>query len=321
MERESNCQSVSRALDKTPRSAQQSRMNKIPVGKTVAFAYNFLFTRFGTVVGVAALPAVLASAVDYLVRSYTSTEESEAAGGVNLLIWLSGTVTTIFISSVATVGIIRAALGLPLGSGAYYFPVGPLELRMFVTKLRFWLGVAVLLILASLAASVAFMLAGVPIDGAGTVEPSAATLIAGFAAWAAFAYAILTIIRMGFLLPATVVSEDKGGLQRSHDLSRGNFWRMVAVVLALAAPILVLVSVAGAVILRASLGPDYARVLEQDGMLELMRRGEEAVAQNLLLWEAFNAAIFILASGLVYAASAYAYRAVTGKPPPDTGAR
>jgi len=296
-------------------------MNKIPVGKTVAFAYTFLFTRIATVAGVAGLPALLASAVDYLVRSYTSTDESEAAAGTNLLIWLLGSVTTIFISSVATVGITRAALGLPLGSGAYYFPVGPLELRMFVAKLRFWLGVVVLIILASLVASVAFMLAGIPIDGAGTVEPSAATLVVGLATWAAFAYAIVTILRMGFLLSATVVSEDKGGLQRSHDLARGNFWRMAAVVLALAAPILVLVSIAGAVILRAALGADYAQVLEQGSMLELMRRGEEAVAQNLLLWEVFNAAIFVVASGLIYAASAYAYRALTGKPPPDTNAR
>jgi hypothetical protein len=296
-------------------------MTKIPVGKTVAFAYNFLFTRFGTVAAVAGLPAVLASAVDYLVRSYTSTDETEATAGTNLLIWLLGTVTTIFISSVATVGITRAALGLPLGSGAYYFPVGPLELRMFTAKLRFWLGVAVLLILASLVASVSFMLAGVPLDGAGTVEPSAATLVAGLATWGAFGYAIVTILRMGFLLSATVVSEDKGGLQRSHDLARGNFWRMAGVVLALAAPILVLVSVASLVVLNAALGPDYQQVLERDGMLELMRRGEEAVAQNLLLWEVFNTAIFILASGLIYGASAYAYRAVTGKPLPDTDAR
>ena len=295
-------------------------MNKIPVGRTVAFAYEFLFTRIGTLVGVAGLPAVLSAAVDYLVRSYTTTEEPEAAASRNLLIWLVGTVTTIFISSVAAVGITRAALGLPLGSGAYYFPVGALELRMFVAKLRFWLGVVVLLILAALVMSVSFMLAGIPIDGAGTVEPSAGVLIAGVAAWTAFGFAILTILRMGFLLSATVVSEEKGGLQRSHDLSRGNFWRMVAVVLALGAPILVLVSVASLVILSASLGPDYARVLEQEGMMELMRRGEEAVAQNLLLWEAFNTVIFILASGLIYAASAYAYCALTGKPLPDRGA-
>jgi hypothetical protein len=286
-------------------------MKKLPVGKTVAFAYNFVISRFGVLFAITALPAVLAASVDYLVRSYGSNEETPSAGGTNLLIWLAGTVTTIFISSVATVGVTRAALGLPLEPNAYYFPVGALELRMFVAKLRFWIGVAVLLILSSLAASLAFMLAGVPLEGGAAVEPSAATLLAGLVTWAAFGYAILTIVRMGFLLSAVVVCEDKGGLQRSHDLARGNFWRIVAILLALAAPILLLTAIATLIILRTALGADYARALEQESMSELMRLGEEAVAQNLLVWEAFNAAVFVLASGLIYSASAYAYRALT----------
>src|SRR5262245_59504885 len=193
-------------------------MSKIPVLKTITFAYDLLFTRMGTVAGVTALPAVLASAVDYLVRSYSSPEDTEATAATNLLIWLAGTVVTIFISSVATVGITRAALGIPLGRDAYYFPVGPVELRMFITKLRFWLGVVALLILALLVSSFAFMVAGVPLDGSGPLEPSGATLIAGLASWTAFGYVVFTIFRMGFLLSATVVAEEKGGLQRSHDL-------------------------------------------------------------------------------------------------------
>ena len=48
-----------------------------------------------------------------------------------------------------------------------------------------------------------------------------------------------------------------------------------------------------------------------------MRRAEDAIAQNVLLWEAFNVMIFILAAGLIYGASAYAYQAMTGKPRPD----
>jgi hypothetical protein len=293
-------------------------MNKLPVGKTVAYAYNFVFTRLSTVVAIAGLPAILAAAVDYLVRSNSSSDDTQAAAGINLLIWLAGTVTTIFISSVATVGITRAALGLPLGGGAYYFPVGPLELRMFAAKLRFWIGVAVLLVLASLAASLAFMLAGVPLDDTAAVEPSGGVLIASLVSWAAFGYAILTIVRMGFLLSATVVSEQAGGLQRSHDLARGNFWRMVAILLALAAPIFFIISIATYILMRASLGADFARVLEEEGMAELMRRGEQAVAQNILLWELFNIVIFILASGLIYSASAYAYRALTANAPPST---
>jgi len=291
-------------------------MNKIPVGQTVAFAYNFVFSRLGTVVAVAGLPAVLAAAADYLMRRYSSSEDTPETAGTNMLIWLAGTVTTIFISAVATVGITRAALGLPLGHNAFLFPVGPLELRMFLAKLRFWIGVAVLLLLAFLLTGAAFMLGGVPLEPNAAVEPSTGVLIASLIAWAVFGYAILTIVRMGFLLSATVVAEKNGGLQRSHDLARGNFWRIVAVLLAVAAPIFLVVSFAVYVMLSASLGADAQRVLQEEDLLALMRRGEEAVAQNLLLWEVFNAAIFILASGLIYSASAFAYRALTVPPRP-----
>jgi hypothetical protein len=295
-------------------------MNKIPVGKTVAFAYNFLFTRFGTVVGITALPALLAATVDYLVRSYISTEDTPSASGTNLLISLAGMGTTLFIWAVTSVGIIRAALGQPLGSSAYYFPVGMVEIRMFGAMLRFWLGVVVLIFLASLLSGFAFMLAGVPLDGSSEPEPSAALLIAGLITWAAFGYAIYTIVRMGFLLSPTVVCESKG-LQRSNDLTRGNFWRIVAIMLALILPILFLLSIVGAVILRAALGNDYQQIIEDDGMDELIRRAEEAIAQNVLLWEVFNMMIFILAAGLIYGAAAYAYQAATGKPPPDVNVR
>ena len=93
-------------------------MNKIPVGKTVAFAYNFLFTRFGTVVGITALPALLAAVVDSLLRTYVSNEGTPSAAGANLLIWIAGMATTIFIWAVTSVGITRAALRQPLGSSA-----------------------------------------------------------------------------------------------------------------------------------------------------------------------------------------------------------
>ena len=292
-------------------------MNKIPVGKTVAFAYNFLFTRFGTVVGITALPALLAATVDYLVRSYISTEDTASVAGTNLLIQIAGMGTTIFIWAVTSVGVIRAALGQPLGSSAYYFPVGMVELRMFGAMLRFWLGVVVLIFLASLLSGVGLMLAGVPLDGSSEPEPSAALLVASLMTWAAFGYAIYTIVRMGFLLSPTVVCEGKG-LQRSNDLTRGNFWRIVAILLALLLPILFLLSIVGAVILRAALGNDYRQIIEDDGMDELIRRAEEAIAQNVLLWEVFNIMIFILAAGLIYSAAAYAYQAATGKPSPDT---
>ena len=294
-------------------------MNKIPVVNTVAFAYNFLFTRIGNVVGITTLPALLAAGVDYLMRSYISSEETQAAAGMNLLISITGMVTTIFVWAVAAVGVTRAALGLPLGSGAYFFPVSMTELRMFGAMLRFWLGVLALLILASLVTSLAVMLAGVPLEGPPESEPSAAILIAGIIAWVAFGYAVFTIVRMGFPLSATVICESNGGLQRSHDLARGNFWRIAVVLLAIGAPIIILYAVAGAVILQAS-ALDYRQVIQDEGMDELIKGAEQLIADNLLIWELFNIVIFIVAAGLIFSAGAYAYRALTAKPLSDTNA-
>ena len=45
-------------------------MKKIPVGTTIAFAYRFLVTEIGTIVGIAWLPAVLSSTVSYFARLY-----------------------------------------------------------------------------------------------------------------------------------------------------------------------------------------------------------------------------------------------------------
>jgi len=292
-------------------------MNKIPVGETIVFAYTFVFVQVVTIVRVAALPAVLSSAIDYGMRRLSTAYSAEldagdaAAGSLNLAVWLVGTVATIFLSAVATAGIARAALGLKGDHGP--FPIGRTELRMFAAKLRFWIGVLALTIVAGVIAVVAFLLAGASLTAPpqGDVPPTAATFVAGLITWFLLAYVIMTALRMGFLLPATVVAEDKGGLQRSYDLARGNFWRLFLVVLALGGPVLLLLSLAGFAVLRASLGADYATILEQSSMSDLVHRGATAIEENLLAWEAFNAVIFMLASGLLYSGAAYAYRALT----------
>jgi hypothetical protein len=292
-------------------------MNKIPIGDTIVFAYSFVFVHIGTIVGIAGIPAVLSAAIDYGVRNLAAAQRAAldagdaGAVGLNLAVWLGGLIATIFLSSIATVGITRAALGQRL-ERAVYLTVGRTELRMFAAKLRFWLGVLALAALVGLIAVLAFSLAGIPFDAAApNGPPDPAVFLASLIVWVVIGYALATALRMGFLLPATVVVEDKGGLRRSYDLTRGNAWRLVAIAFGLGAPIFVLVSVAAFAVLGSMLGGDSVQVLEQATMTDFVRRGELAVQQNLLAWEIFNAVIFILASGLIYSGSAYAYRALT----------
>ena len=140
------------------------------------------------------------------------------------------------------------------------------------------------------------------------MRPTLASLLAELISWAVFLYAFVTVMRMGFLLPATVVAEEKGGLRRSHDLTRGNVWRILLIVLALGLPILLLVVGGETVVLRSALGPDFMRLSPTD----FFQRAGRAMDDKALPWGIFTTVVFILGSGLIYSGAAFAYRAILG---------
>jgi hypothetical protein len=213
------------------------------------------------------------------------------------------------------IAITRAALGQerPPGALLLYFAAGPTEWRMFSANVRYLLGAGALLALAALITVIAFKLSGTPLDPPGPIHPTAAAILAGLIAWAVFLYAGATILRIGFLLPSTIVRDEKGGLRRSYELAKGNFWRILAVLLALGLPILLLLLGGEIAVLRSALGPDFARM----DPTEFFQKAGEAMDAKLLPWQAFSAMIFILASGLIYSGAAFAYQtiAASDRPP------
>jgi hypothetical protein len=293
-------------------------MKKIPVGTTIAFAYRFLITEIGTIVGIAWLPAVLSAAMSYIARDYAVEHQAlldagdVQTAGAYLLLSLVSLVVLLFASSMVGVAITRAALGQdrPPGALLLYFAVGQTEWRMFSANVRYLLGAGALLALAALITVAAFFLSGTPLDPPGPLQPTAAAILAGLIAWAVLLYAGASILRIGFLLPATIVKEEKGGLRRSYELAKGNFWRILAVLLALGSPILLLLLGGEIAVLRSALGPDFARM----NPAEFFEKAGEAMDAKLLPWQAFSAMIFILASGLIYSGAAFAYRTVADAP-------
>jgi hypothetical protein len=165
--------------------------------------------------------------------------------------------------------------------------------------------------------ALAFLLSGIPLGAPEQIQPSAATILAGLISWFVFLYALVTILRVGFLLPPSIVAEEKGGLRRSYELTKGNVWRALAVLLALGLPLLLLMLGGEAAVLRAALGPDFARM----NPTEFFQRAGQAMEAKLLPWTIFTTVIFILGSGLIYSGAAFAYRAAVGQaqqpsPPP-----
>ena len=102
-------------------------MQKIPVGQTIAFAYHFLFARIGTIIGIAWLPAVLSSAVSYMITTYAAMHRAEfeagdpQATGAYMIVSLLGLVVTIFMASVVAVAITRQVLGQGSSGVVLYF--------------------------------------------------------------------------------------------------------------------------------------------------------------------------------------------------------
>ena len=289
-------------------------MKKIPVGPTIASAYRFLITGIGTIVGIAWLPAVLSSAASYFARLYAAEHRAlidagdPQATGAYLLLSLTSLLVLLFASSMVAVAITRAAMEQqrPPGAVLLYFAAGRTEWRMFTANIRYLFGTGALLALAALITVAAFFLAGTPLEAPDQVRPTAATILAGLISWAVFLYAGATILRMGFLLPATIVAEETGGLRRSHELTKGNFWRVLAIMLALGLPLLLLLLGGEVAVLRSALGPEFARMAPS----EFFQKAGEAMEAKLLPWQIFSAVIFILASGLIYSGAAFAYRAV-----------
>jgi hypothetical protein len=296
-------------------------MNRIPVGETIGFALNFLFGEFRTVLRLSWLPALLAVGVDYLSRRYAldyapaMDPAAMATGLVGLAVTMGSLFVTLLTSSIIMVGITRAAMGLPVERSPLHFPLGQAEWRMLGVYIIYVFAILALMFILVLFVALALMLAGVrfdqPLEAQGANPPVLVVTLIGFAG---LIYVFVNVLRMGFLLAAVVVAEEKGSIARAHALLKGNVWRAFLVMLALTAFLCIPLVAAQFGIVYAALGSD-AFAPDSDLALNL----EAAAAAQPILWGLFFFVATILASGLIYPAAAFAYLKIT-EPMPQRAA-
>ena len=286
-------------------------MNKIPVRQTLAQTFGLVFGRPLTLLRLTWVPALLSVGVGFVLDRNAIRYEAAGEGGPeNMGLYvLMGTVslaTTLFLNGVAGVAVTREVFTPGTARGPAYFPTGLTEWRMFLANLRLLLALVALACVAFLVSALALVLAGVDMSGVAPAAPTLATSFAGIVSLVAFIYVFISAVRMGFFLPATIVSEQNGGLRRAHGLSVGNFLRMLAILFVVIAPVLALFVMGQAALFIAF---DGAAALQQPREA-LMRDLQAAIQQNLIIWEIFGGLVFILTAGLFYGATAYAYQAI-----------
>jgi len=288
-------------------------MGKIPVGKTIAYAYSFAFGNIFNILGVAWFPYLLIGVGGYFllmpyiaaVQQFMTSQDMSSLGTSFLLLPVFVLLAVVCISMV-TVEVMKEALGMDPGRKFFHFSLDKPVWRL--------IGAYLLLILIMIGLGIAgAIVLGILAFIAGTADAGLAVAVSSIGGVVLVLAMILVAVRLVFLLPAVVVAENHISLKRGYHLTYGNFWRIVGIVLAIVIPIALVQSA----IQMAVFGPDLmaTSIMPNDSP-------EDMAAKLQMLQTELKSGLFILVPlwlivsiinlGLTAGAGAFAYKALTG---------
>jgi hypothetical protein len=225
-------------------------MKKLPVLEIIKAAYSFVFTHLGSIIGLIWLPMVLITVAAFFVEqryldaaaNALVTNSTANLGSVTLglicffLAWL-------LFNAIMYVPVVQLALGQRKGGTLLHFAFGPAEWRMF----RAIISLVGFLLMPAL-------LIGLVVNSAlyfgvrGHVVPPVAIIGLELLVLAAYLGLAYVGLRFLFFLPAVAVHDEGPVLPRAWNLSAGNFWRIVAILLGTMAPVAIIAAFAQAVL-------------------------------------------------------------------------
>jgi hypothetical protein len=287
-------------------------MNKIPLGRTIGFAYRFTFDHLGTIIGLAWVPLVLIAILQFLPYAFGGNPhlapDNMTEAGQRALENLGSLLLIFLLYSIAAVPVTRQALGLREGPAIVHFALGPPEFRLF--------GAILLLMLVIICMTVGIGIGGMvlaAVVGAAAGKPSVVVLLASLIIIAMFCALVFIASRLGFLLVPVTVAEQKISLGRGWTLTHRNFWRLFAVILATTIPIVVI----NFAIIVGIIGPHqfFAPLPWGDpqAMDAALRARFASLDQHMPLYLGLSLIIAPFTLGLNLGASAAAYRALASK--------
>jgi hypothetical protein len=290
-------------------------MNKIPVGETIRFAYAFTFGDIGTVIGLVWIPLVINAVAEFAVeRGFDGADPAVGAAlppGFGYFALYS--VLAVMLIAMVAVAITRQALGLRQGPAFAHVSLGTTELHVFGGIAALYL----LFFIFAMGSTLAVMVVG----GAATMlSPSKAMgeAIGGVAgsltALAGLGAIFYAMVRLGFLFVPSAIDGGGFGLSRSWEMTKGNFWRIVAVGAATWLPVTFIVLAINVAIL----GPDYissiaGMIQDQAHLAKYAAEQARITSAKLPMILGVSLVLAPISYGLLFAPAAFAYRALSGK--------
>jgi len=288
-------------------------MNKIPVWSTIRSAYIFTFKNMGTIIGLVWLPMIVVAVLGFFAFAHyfdqmeiMMSEENPSAAGSAMAPLFVFILLALFAVAMIAVAVARQALGLNTGTSWLQFGFGATEFRMFGALVAFLLILIAVSLLFALVVGVLALLGGALGGQVGQIASGGVAI----AAAVAFVVGMIFIsVRLSFVLVPVTVMERKVDLIRVWSLTRGNFWRALAVLLAVLLPV-------SAVFLAIQWAVFGAAILPMDQVTQAASKSSEMAArmhefrQELPVLFGLLLLMAPLGAGLKIGAMAAAYRAL-----------
>jgi hypothetical protein len=284
-------------------------MIKLPVGKAIAHAYTFTLRELGTIIGLCWVPLVLMALVQFLPFVFgnpMAQSENATAQGRQELENLMRSVVLLLLYAVMYVPVMRQALGQRTGTALVHFALGMPELRLF--------GALCLYVLVAMAIMAGIGILGLVLGGLALANKSAGlSLLVAILIFAAVLGFIYATVRLGFLLVPATVSDGQISLTRGWILARGNFWRILGVLIAVLLPVY-LIHLIGMV---AIVGLQLVAPLptETAAAQQAIAARFAMIGQHMPAYLGLTLILAPFSIGLSMAASAFGYRTLVAKRP------
>ncbi|HEY3638261.1 MAG TPA: hypothetical protein VGK90_08900 [Rhizomicrobium sp.] len=280
-------------------------MTKLSVLGAIRFAYGFVLEQIGAIIGLVWLPLVIVAILQFLPyaigTAYPSGDPSQESGATALNLAFSTAALVLY--AMNCVSVTRQALGLRQGTASIHFALGWPEWRMFVATV-----ICGLILVAALGI---YVMIGTALFSAAQATPLLAYLAGAYVIVGLFAVAWV-ILRFFFLLPPIVVVEEHVNFARAWMLSKGNYWRLLLIVLAVTVPLLIVQSVAIALIV----GPGLFAPLPQNAaaMSAALQLRMAMIDRHMPSMIGLALVLAPFSLGLVLGASSYGYRTLVPSP-------
>lgn len=286
-------------------------MNKLPIGETIRSAYEFTLGHLGTIIGLIWVPMVAIAVLQFLPYGLgdntVTPDQNAAAAGAAALRSIAFTLLILLLYACVNVAVMRQALGLRKGPAMVYFTLGWTELRLAGAVLALGLIVTVLMIVLVVA------VIAVSTAGAALANKALTAALAGAVVLAGLCVILVSVVRLAFLIVPVTVVENKISFERGWLLTRGNFWRISAVMFAVTLPIVLITSIALLILMGGELSALFAAAQTMTPE-DFLNRYRTIINSHIPVILGINLIAAPFSLGLTLGAAAFGYKTLSATP-------